>query len=64
MPPTPELLTPAEVARLFRVAPQTVSRWAKGSGREAHGYSAPAQVDRPERWLLVSGQEAEFHTVD
>ena len=26
--PPPELLTPAEVARLFRVDPKTVSRWA------------------------------------
>ena len=26
--PTPELMTPAEVARLFRVDPTTVARWA------------------------------------
>lgn len=26
--PTPELMTPAEVARLFRVDPATVARWA------------------------------------
>lgn len=37
--PTPdieaeELLTPAEVARLFRVSPSTVTRWAK-TGRLA-----------------------------
>lgn len=25
----PELLTPAEVARMFRVDPKTVTRWAK-----------------------------------
>lgn len=25
----PELLTPSEVARLFRVDPKTVTRWAK-----------------------------------
>ena len=25
----PELLTPAEVAQLFRVDPKTVTRWAK-----------------------------------
>ncbi|MFB4273073.1 BldC family transcriptional regulator [Nonomuraea sp. GTA35] len=29
MPPgTPELMTPAEVAQLFRVDPKTVTRWA------------------------------------
>ena len=28
--PEPEYLTPAEVAVLFRVAPQTVARWVKG----------------------------------
>jgi excisionase family DNA binding protein len=27
---TEPLLTPAEVARLFRVDPKTVTRWAKG----------------------------------
>jgi excisionase family DNA binding protein len=26
--PAPELLTPGEVARLFRVDPKTVTRWA------------------------------------
>jgi excisionase family DNA binding protein len=31
-PPPPPLLTPAEVARMFRVDPRTVTRWAK-SGR-------------------------------
>ncbi len=30
--PTDELLTPAEVAALFRVSPKTVTRWAR-SGR-------------------------------
>jgi excisionase family DNA binding protein len=29
IPETPELLTPAEVARLFRVNAKTVSRWAR-----------------------------------
>jgi len=30
LPPEPEvLLTPAEVAQLFRVDPKTVTRWAK-----------------------------------
>ncbi|HEU5157460.1 MAG TPA: BldC family transcriptional regulator [Streptosporangiaceae bacterium] len=28
-PDTPELLTPAEVAHLFRVDPKTVTRWAQ-----------------------------------
>jgi excisionase family DNA binding protein len=28
-PPPPPLLTPAEVARMFRVDPATVTRWAK-----------------------------------
>jgi excisionase family DNA binding protein len=28
-PETPELLTPAEVAALFRVNPKTVTRWAR-----------------------------------
>ncbi len=28
-PALPELLTPAEVAELFRVDPKTVTRWAK-----------------------------------
>lgn len=27
--PAPELLTPAEVALMFRVDPRTVTRWAK-----------------------------------
>jgi len=30
--PTNELLTPAEVAQMFRVSPKTVTRWAR-SGR-------------------------------
>ena len=29
LPETDELLTPAEVAALFRVDPKTVTRWAK-----------------------------------
>jgi excisionase family DNA binding protein len=29
IPETPELLTPSEVARLFRVNAKTVSRWAR-----------------------------------
>ncbi len=29
LPDTDELLTPAEVAALFRVDPKTVTRWAK-----------------------------------
>jgi excisionase family DNA binding protein len=28
-PPPPQLLTPGEVAMLFRVDPKTVTRWAK-----------------------------------
>jgi excisionase family DNA binding protein len=28
-PPVEELLTPAEVATMFRVDPKTVTRWAK-----------------------------------
>ena len=28
-PETPELLTPSEVAALFRVNPKTVTRWAR-----------------------------------
>jgi excisionase family DNA binding protein len=28
MPGAPELLTPSEVAALFKVAPKTVTRWA------------------------------------
>lgn len=28
-PQTPDLLTPAEVAAMFRVDPKTVTRWAK-----------------------------------
>ena len=31
-PPEHDLLTPAEVARMFRVDPKTVTRWAR-SGR-------------------------------
>jgi excisionase family DNA binding protein len=29
VPPPPALLTPSEVATLFRVDPKTVTRWAK-----------------------------------
>ncbi len=32
--PEPHLLTPAEVARMFRVDPKTVTRWAR-SGKLA-----------------------------
>lgn len=29
LPPTDEILTPSEVAQLFRVDPRTVTRWAR-----------------------------------
>ena len=55
----PELLTPAEVAEVFRVDPKTVTRWAKAGKIRAiktmggHRRYYAAEVDR----LLHRGEE-------
>jgi excisionase family DNA binding protein len=54
-----ELLTPAEVAKLFRVDPKTVTRWAKAGKLSAirtlggHRRYRAAEVQR-----LLEGQES------
>ena len=56
----PDLLTPAEVAEVFRVDPKTVTRWAKAGKIRAvktvggHRRYYAAEVDR----LLNRGEEA------
>lgn len=43
----PEFLTPGEVARLFRVDPKTVTRWANG-GRIDHVRTPGGHLRFPE----------------
>ncbi|CAN5718188.1 developmental transcriptional regulator BldC [soil metagenome] len=59
VPPSEPLLTPAEVASLFRVDPKTVTRWAKSgklsSIRTLGGHRRYRETEVRE--LLTSGTE-------
>lgn len=59
---TDALLTPAEVAALFRVNPKTVTRWARSGKLTAlrtlggHRRFRASEVERHLEWAEVAGE--------
>ena len=58
--PESDLLTPAEVAAMFRVAPKTVTRWAKaGKLRAVHTLGGHRRYYRADVEALLHGETPE-----
>lgn len=58
--PDEELLTPSEVAKLFRVDPKTVTRWAKaGKLSSIRTLGGHRRYRASEVHALLNGQSAE-----